>query len=115
MNLILFVFRILIFVVSSLPLHFAVKILKGKTDLIKTVLVNLITGIIISYIYSQFRIFGGLIAFFLLIWIYHEIFRLKWYKAMIVWLVQLIILVVFYFLMFLLSVLLGLTIFVGVF
>ncbi|MBD3203869.1 hypothetical protein GF327_06220 [Candidatus Woesearchaeota archaeon] len=115
MNIVSFVIRIIIFVISSLPLYFAVKILKGKTSLLKTVIVNFISGIVISAVYSRFRFFGGLLSFFLLIWIYREVFRLKWYKAFFAWLLQGIIVAVFYTLLLLFGLLFGLSLFAGVF
>ncbi len=96
MGLIGFFVRVLLFVVASLPLHLSVKLLGGKTNLIKSVLVNLITGIIISALMEQFRILGGFVAFLFLVFIYHEVFRLRWIKALFVWLVQLIIVAIFY-------------------
>lgn len=97
----------LIFVLASLPLYFSVKFLKGKTSLIKTILVNLICGIVYSVIASKLGIPGRILAFFLLIWIYHEVFRLKWFKAFLAWLLQLVFIAFFYLLMFLMALLFG--------
>lgn len=87
---------ILIFIISSLPLYFAVKILRGKTSFLKAILITLITGIIVSAIEFTFKIWGGLIAFLILIFIYREAFRLKWWKAIFVWILQLIFIVLLY-------------------
>ena len=87
---------ILVFIISALPLHFSVKALNGKTTLMKTGLVTLISGVIVSVIELQFKIFGGILAFFLLIWIYHEMFRLKWWKAFVAWMLQLVFIMIFY-------------------
>ena len=48
-----------------------------------------------------------LITFILLIWIYHEMFKLKWHKAVLAWLVQLAFIVVFRFLFALIATVLG--------
>jgi len=95
--IITFFVLIIIFLISALPLYFAVTILNGKTTLFKTAVVTLISGIIVSIINLIFRTWGALIAFVVLIWIYHEVFRLKWHKAVLVWLIHLAFIVVFNF------------------
>jgi hypothetical protein len=97
-GLVSFIVTVLIFVISSLPLYFAVRLLGGKTTLIKTVLVSFISGIIVSAIRLRFETFGAIIAFGILIWIYHEMFRLRWMKALLAWLLQFVFIALFYFL-----------------
>jgi len=94
--LIAFVILVIIFLLSAVPLYLAVKLLGGKTTLLKTAFITLVSGIIVVAIEQFFRIWGGLIAFIVLIWIYHEAFRLKWFKAFLAWILQFIILVLFY-------------------
>jgi len=89
---------ILIFIISSIPLNIAVKILGGRTNLLKTALISLIAGIIIGFIPY------AIIGFIILIWIYHEVFRLKWFKAFFAWLLQFIIIGIFYFILALLGI-----------
>ena len=96
--IIAFLVIVIIFIISALPLHFAVKLLRGKTDLFKTIMVSIIAALIITALRQAFPIFGPVIAFLLLVWIYHELFRLKWWKAFLVWLVQLVIILLFSFL-----------------
>jgi len=91
------IFTIVIFIISSIPLYLAVKSLNGKTSLLKTAFITLITGLVMAAIQYTFKTFGGLIAFFVLIWIYHEVFRLKWLKAFLVWILHLIFIIIFYF------------------
>jgi len=85
----------LLFFFSSLPLYFAVKALGGKTTFLKTMVIMFITGIIVSVIKSVFDN-GWLIAFLVLVVIYREVFRLKWWKAFLVWFVHLLFMVIFY-------------------
>ncbi len=85
-----------IFLLSAVPLYFAVKFLGGKTTLIKAAIVNFIGGIIISVFQSYRAFWGSIIAFVLLVWVYHEVFRLKWWKAFLVWLVQALIVILIY-------------------
>jgi hypothetical protein len=96
--IIAFIILIIIFLISALPLYFAVKLLNGKTTLFKTAVVTLISGIVVSIIKLIFETWGALIAFVILIWVYHEIFRLKWHKAVLVWLIHLAFIVIFNFL-----------------
>ena len=92
---------ILAFVITSLPLYFAVKFLGGKTTIFKTVFINIIAGIVVSAVQYFFLVYGSIIAFIVLIWIYHEAFRLKWFKALLAWVLQLIFLVLLYTLAYL--------------
>ncbi|MCA9478660.1 MAG: hypothetical protein KC535_05930 [Nanoarchaeota archaeon] len=75
------------FIIASLPLHIAVKLLGGKSSIIKAILVNVISGIVVGAIYA-FLPFASIIAFIALIWLYHEIFRLRWFKAFLAWIIQ---------------------------
>jgi len=90
-----FVF-IIILIISALPLYLAVKMLGGKTTIFKTILVNILGGIIVYLVNHFFTTWGGLIAFILLIWFYREMFRLKWFKALLAWLLQLIFMAILY-------------------
>ena len=102
---------VFVFILSALPLYFSVKFFGGKTTLLKTVIVTFVSGIIVTAIKYQFKTFGSVIAFFILIWIYHEVFRLKWIKAFFAWLLQFVFLVLFYvFALFVVALLLGVSI-----
>ena len=48
-------------------------------------------------LHKVFDIAWGLIAFLVLVWIYHESFRLKWWKAFIVWVVHALVILVLSF------------------
>ena len=95
---------ILIFLISALPLHISVKILGGRTNILKSFLVTFGAGIIAA-ILAAILPFGTIIALFVLIWIYREMFRLKWIKAIIAWILQMI----FIFLLGALATILGIT------
>jgi hypothetical protein len=75
------------FLIAALPLYFTVKILGGKTGLLKTVLVNILVGVAVALIYTYLP-FATLIAFIATIWLYREFFRLKWWKALVAWFMQ---------------------------
>lgn len=85
---------VFVFILSALPLHRAVRIVKGKTRFPKTLAVMVVAGLIVGVIGTLFEIWGGLLAFVVLIWIYHTTFRLPWYKAILVWALHLVFVVV---------------------
>ena len=91
---------IAIIIISALPLHLAVKLLGGRTNIIKSFLITFATAILSAVVIAIFP-WGGIIAFFLLIWIYHEIFRLKWYKAILAWILQIVFIILITFILIL--------------
>ena len=90
---------VVVFLLSALPLYLSIKFLGGKTTLLKTAIVTFITGILYSALQSLLRELGTVIAtivaFITLIWVYHEMFRLKWFKAFLAWLLQFVFVAVF--------------------
>ena len=95
MNWILIGIIIIAFLVSAIPLHLAVILLGGKTNLIKTAIVGLLAGIVAALVKSFLPFWGAFIAFIVLIWIYREAFKLRWWKAFLAWILQFIILAIF--------------------
>jgi len=93
-NYIQFSIFLIFFILSAMPLHRALKFFKKKTKFRKVILVTFISGLIISIISSIWKYYIGLISFIVLIYIYKKAFKLKWYKAFLVWLLQLIIIVI---------------------
>lgn len=83
--------KILIFIISAIPLYIAVKFLGGKTTILRTAIIAFLSGIAVSLIQEFFKTFGAIIAFIFLIWVYHEAFKLKWWKAFVAWFLQFIV------------------------
>jgi hypothetical protein len=81
---------LVVFVLTTIPLHLAVKLLGGRTTFFKTFLVLLISGLIVVIITTFFP-WGGIIAFIILIWIYSEMFHIGMLRAFFVWITQAII------------------------
>jgi len=106
------IIEIILFILSAIPLHFAVKLLGGKTGLIKTAFISFIVGIVVATINTIFKNWGWLIGFFILIWIYHEMFRLKWIKAFLAWLLQFVFIAIFYMISGLILILFGISLFI---
>jgi len=85
-----------VFLISALPLNMAVKFMGGKTNLLKTAIVSLIAGLVVTAVRGFFDVLGGIFAFLILIWIYHLVFNLGWLRALAAWFLQFIFLVVLY-------------------
>lgn len=87
----------IIIVVSSLPLHLSVLTLGGRSSILKSFMVMLGTGVLSIGVNFIFPIWGTIIAWVLLIWIFHEVFRLRWLKAVIAWILWLVFIFIFIF------------------
>ena len=110
--LIVAIITVLIFVISALPLYFAVLLFGGKTSITKAVIINLISGIAVAIINFIFNTWGGAIAFVVLVWIYREAFRLKWWKSVLTWVLELVFIVALYIIIgFLLVPVIGVSLF----
>lgn len=108
--LITFLILILVFLISAIPLYLSVKFLGGKTTLLKTALVSLLAAIVVAVVNNYFKVFGGIIAFILMIWIYREMFKLKWIKALLAWALQFVILFILIVITLFIASLLGISI-----
>lgn len=86
---------IIVIVVSALPLYLAVTFLGGRTSILKTFLVMIITALVVSMVSATIP-FGGIIAFILLIWIYKEMFQMGWLRAFLAWILQIVFIIVLF-------------------
>lgn len=103
-------FLLITIILSTIPLHFAARVLGGRTTYLKTLYVLIFVAILTSII-SYFIPFGGFVGFIVLIFVYHEMFRISWFKAIFVWLFQLL----FIFILGLILEILGLPSFASLF
>jgi hypothetical protein len=96
-ELIIIIWIILVFLISAIPLDISVKLLGGKTNLIKTALIALVAGLVFSFLRGILTsFFGALLAFVVMIWIYREAFRLRLFKAFLAWILQFVFLALFF-------------------
>jgi len=102
-----FLIKFIIFCISAFPLYFAVSIFRKKVSFLSVLLVTLISGFLITALNSYFKVWGFLISFLILILVYREVFRLKWFNAFIVWVLQFLFIVLFIGLSALIAALLG--------
>jgi len=93
MNLVYLLIIFFVFLISALPLHLAVKFLGGRTTIIKTAFINILAAILVLVITSFFNVWGSIISFIAVAILYRESFKLKWWKAFLVWLFEGIFLV----------------------
>ncbi len=96
---------LLSFIVASFPLYLSVKMLGGRTSLLRAVGVNLVVGIVTSLLYIFFSPIA-IVVFLVAVVLYREMFRLRWWKAFLVWFIQIFLSVL---LALLLSVLIGMS------
>ncbi len=99
--------QFLVFLISSVPLYFALKLIKGKAKKVpftKVFLVNILVAAVASAVSSSFGILSGMIAFLLALFVYKEMFEIDWLTAFLVWLMQIVIVVLIFWALILLGI-----------
>ena len=83
---------VVVWLVSSLPLYFALKLVGKKKGLVTVALVNVAAAMASSIIASFFGFFtGALIGFITLLFVYKWLFKIGWARAFLAWLLQIAI------------------------
>ena len=85
--------KILIIIISAIPLYLAVKLLRGKTTLMKVIIVNFLVAVaafLIELIVSLGWL-GSLLTAVALLFIYKSMFKIGWVRSILVWLLQIVI------------------------
>ena len=85
----------LIFIITALPLYFAVKVARGKTTLGKTILINIIAGLIVGLVHWILPVFGTVLALLVLLGLYAYFFRVGFLRALLIWFLEIILVVLF--------------------
>ena len=93
-----------VFILAALPLHLAVRLNRGHSTILKAILINILAAIVLSLANHVFHFWGPLIGFILLLFIYRYAFHLSLLKAFIVWVVQVLLVILFWFLAALLGI-----------
>ena len=101
-------YLLLTFAVSAIPLNIAVKMLEGKSNWIKAIIVNILVAVLSYIISMKIANFAGLLSFVVLLLVYKVMFRIGWFRAIIAWLLQLGIIAFFWVLVYWFS---GITLF----
>ena len=90
---------LLLIILSSLPLYITIRLLGGRVSILRAFLVMLIVGVTTFFIEMFFSTWGVILAWILMIWIFREVFRLKWLKAVLAWIIWLVLIFVFSFIL----------------
>ena len=93
-TLVQLVITLIVLIVLALPLYITVKLLGGKTGILRAIIVTLLTGFLFDFLGQRFPVWGWLVYIFLVAWIYHEVFRLRWLKAFAVFIVQTLVIII---------------------
>jgi hypothetical protein len=94
-----FLWTLAIVVISSIPLYLAVKIMGGRGGLIRVIIVNLLVGLLVSWLGSAINIFVAAATFIVMLFIYKIMFKLSWLKAFFAWILQFVIIVIIIFIL----------------
>lgn len=82
---------ILIFIITSLPLYFATKMLRGRTTLLRAIATNVLAGLAVIFCHLIFPVIGGIIGFIAILILYRFSFRVGFIRAIIIWLIEVIL------------------------
>ena len=78
----------LVALISAIPLYFAVLFLGGNVTLLKAALVNILCGVILSFIHQYFGVTIGILSLFITIIVYKIMFDLGWIRGFLVFLLE---------------------------
>jgi len=94
------ILMVLIFLISAIPLHIAVRLLGGRTSITWAALTNLIVGITGGIVYVFLAKYAAIVAFIILLLVYKFMFSLGWIRAFLAWLLQGVVIILLYVLFF---------------
>ncbi|MGM5482114.1 MAG: hypothetical protein ACQESF_01505 [Nanobdellota archaeon] len=92
---------LLIMVLSAIPLNIAVKILGGKSSIVKVIFANIIIAVLAYFIQSKVGSFVGLLSFVVMLFVYKVMFDMGWLRSFLAWLLQYVLIVLFFVLLIL--------------
>lgn len=85
----------IILVISAIPLNLAVKLLGGKSGILKVIIANLAVAAIATFLDSTVGWYAGLLSFLLMLLVYKLLFNIGWVRALLAWLLQFVIIALF--------------------
>jgi hypothetical protein len=86
---------LVVIVVSALPLHLAVGMLGGRSSILRAFIVMIVTAVGTIIVNFFLPVWGIFVSWFLLIWVFRESFRLKWFKAILAWILWIVFIFLF--------------------
>ena len=85
---------LLILVISSLPLYFAVKLVGGTTGIVKVILISLILSFASFSAFRFLNMFAGIFMLVATLFVYSLAFRISLLRSFIAWILQNIFVIV---------------------
>jgi hypothetical protein len=89
-------YLIITFAVSAIPLNIAVSLMDGKSSWIKAILANIIVAVLSYFAGLFFGKYAGILSLVLLLMVYKILFDLGWFRSLVAWLIQLVIIAFFW-------------------
>ena len=82
---------VIVFLIASLPLHISVNLLGGESTILKAMITNAVIGLVGGAIYLFVPRFAGIVYFIAILFIYKSMFSIGWIRAVLVWVLQVVI------------------------
>ncbi|MFW6013548.1 MAG: hypothetical protein ACOCZQ_00410 [Nanoarchaeota archaeon] len=86
---------VLILVISAIPLDIAVKMLGGRSSLLKVIVANIIIAIIGYLIQYYIDFLVGFFSFIAMLFVYKRMFRMGWLRTLVAWFLQYLLISIF--------------------
>jgi hypothetical protein len=93
MDIIGILWYIFILIISAIPLNIAVKLMGGRSSILKVIFANLIYAIILFFLELYFNVWT-IISFILMIFVYKIMFEMGWIRTILAWVLQLVIIAI---------------------
>ncbi len=90
LGLVILIF-VIVFLIASLPLHISVNILGGDSTILKAMVTNAVIGLVGGVIYLFIPRFAGIVYFIAILLVYKLMFNIGWIRAVLVWVLQVVI------------------------
>ncbi|MCF7798563.1 hypothetical protein K9M74_01530 [Candidatus Woesearchaeota archaeon] len=82
---------LIITMLAAVPLHFSVKLLHGKTNFFKTIIINVMSGILVNVCGMIIPLFGLVIGLIITVFLFKYAFKVSFLKAILILLINTII------------------------
>lgn len=89
------IWLIIIWIISAIPLNLAVKLIGGKSSIIKVIFVNFLVAVASALLYQTFGLFAVIFSFLAMLLIYKIMFKIGWFRAFLAWILQFILVAIF--------------------
>ena len=104
-DLILLFWFIVVLIITALPLHIAVKMLRGKSSILKVIGTNILVALVTFLIHIFIGAFATILSFIAMLFIYKSMFRMGWFRSFLAWLMQLVIIAIIVIILILVGIL----------